>query len=171
MTTVHATVFFDISIGGAPAGQMTFNLYADTPITSENFRALCTGEKGIGKSGKALWYKGSKFHKICPDKAQGGDITAGNGTGGESIYGAKFDNETFRHKHTRSGILTMVNSFDNKNESQFFITLEKTPWLDGKHVAFGEIDQGTDILQAIHAISTPSGAPTMVVDITNSGQL
>jgi peptidylprolyl isomerase len=170
MTQVHSTVFFDVSIGGANAGRMTFNLYGDTPRTSENFRALCTGEKGMGKSGKPLHYKGSKFHRLISGfMAQGGDFTAGNGTGGESIYGNKFADENFNHKHTGPGLLSMANAGPGTNGSQFFITYDAFPHLDGKHVVFGEIADGVDVLQAVHAVSSQTGAPKKEVKIVDCG--
>ena len=144
----YANVFFDISIGGAPAGRITFELFGDTPKTSENFRALCTGEKGIGKSGKPLHYKNCGFHRIIPGfMAQGGDFTAGNGTGGESIYGMKFEDENFKHKHLNdTAYLSMANAGKNTNGSQFFITFDAFPHLDGKHVVFGKVIDGLQVV-------------------------
>ena len=148
---VHSTVFFDITIGGAPAGRIIMDLYADTPKTSENFRCLCTGEKGIGKSGKPLHYKGSKFHRVITEfMAQGGDFTAGNGTGGESIYGMKFADENFDHKHTGKGILSMANAGPGTNGSQFFLCFDSFPHLDNKHVVFGKArDESLQLINLI----------------------
>ena len=143
-------VFFDIAIGGASAGRIVIDLYADTPVTSENFRALCTGEKGTGGSGKPLHFKGCKFHRIIPGfMAQGGDFTRGNGTGGESIYGEKFADENFNHKHTGPGILSMANAGPGTNGSQFFLCFVDTPHLDGAHVVFGKVSGGLEVLDAI----------------------
>jgi len=166
-------VFFDITIADAPAGRLVFELFADvTPKTAENFRALCTGEKGNGQSGKALHFKGSAFHRIIPDfMCQGGDFTRGNGTGGESIYGAKFADENFTKKHTGPGILSMANAGANTNGSQFFICTVATPWLDGKHVVFGSLTEGLDVLKKMEAVGSRSGTPSKAVKIADSGEL
>jgi peptidylprolyl isomerase len=166
-------VFFDITLGGAPAGRVVFELFADVvPTTAENFRALCTGEKGVGNSGKALHYKGSKFHRVISAfMCQGGDFTRGNGTGGESIYGEKFKDENFQHKHTTKGLLSMANAGPNTNGSQFFITTVVTPWLDGKHVVFGKVVEGMKVLDAMEATGSRSGSTSADVVIADCGEL
>ena len=169
----HSSVFFDVTIGGSPIGRIEIDLFADTPITSENFRALCTGEKGVGKSGKPLHFKGCGFHRIIPQfMAQGGDFTAGNGTGGESIYGAKFADENFKRKHTGKGILSMANAGPGTNGSQFFLCFIPCSWLDGKHVVFGQVRPGSlPLLDQLEAVGSSSGKTSKPVVIANCGQL
>ena len=166
-------VFFDINIGGAPAGRIVFELFADvTPRTAENFRALCTGEKGAGQSGKPLHYKGSSFHRIIQRfMCQGGDFTRGNGTGGESIYGEKFKDENFTRTHDTPGLLSMANAGPHTNGSQFFITTVVTSWLDGKHVVFGKVVEGMNVVQAMEAAGSRSGTTSAPVAIADCGQL
>ena len=149
-------VFMDITIGGQNAGRVVIELYADkTPKTAENFRCLCTGEKGVGKSGKPLHFKGSSFHRVISQfMAQGGDFTAGNGTGGESIYGRKFADENFTVKHTKRGDLSMANAGPNTNGSQFFLCFIPCDWLNGKHCVFGSVVDGLEVLDNLESVGS-----------------
>jgi peptidylprolyl isomerase len=161
-----SNVYFDITINGEPAGRIVFKLYDDVvPKTARNFRELATGEHGFG-------YEGSGFHRVIPDfMLQGGDFTRGDGTGGKSIYGEKFADENFQLKHTKPGLLSMANAGPNTNGSQFFITTIVTDWLDGKHVVFGEVVEGLDVVKAVEAQGSRSGATKAPIVIAKSGVL
>lgn len=168
-------VYMDIKLGEAEPERVVFALYSDSvPRTAENFRALCTGEKGNAKScDKPLHFKGCVIHRIIAGfMLQGGDFQFGNGTGGESIYGAKFDDENFADKHSKKGLLSMANSGPNTNGSQFFVTFKETPHLDGKHVVFGEVVEGFDVIDKIENVKTKEGdSPEEQVVIVDCGQL
>lgn len=166
-------VFLDIAIDAAPVGRIVAELYVDAvPRTSENFRSLCTGIRGDGKRGKPLHFKGNRFHRIVPNfMIQGGDITHGDGTGGESIFGMTFPDENLNLQHTVPGILSMANSGKDTNGSQFFITTKPCPHLDGKHVVFGRVIDGFDVLDRMEVCGTQHGKTTKDVVIDDCGLL
>ena len=167
-------VYFDMEMGEEKLGRIEMELYANVvPKTAENFRQLCTGEAGVGKSGKPLHYKGSTFHRVISNfMCQGGDFTKGNGTGGESIYGEKFDDENFKMKHDTKGLLSMANAGPGTNGSQFFITTTETPHLDGKHVVFGRVVKGYDVVEKIEGCEKgASDKPVVDVVIADCGEI
>ncbi|PVV01062.1 hypothetical protein BB560_004536 [Smittium megazygosporum] len=159
-------VFFNVSADGQALGRIVMELRSDVvPKTAENFRALATGEKGYG-------YKGCVFHRVIPGfMLQGGDFTRHNGTGGKSIYGERFADENFQLRHTEPFLLSMANAGPNTNGSQFFITVAPTSWLDGKHVVFGKVVEGTDIVKKVEALGSNSGRTSKKIIIDDCGQL
>jgi peptidylprolyl isomerase len=172
-STKNPRVFFKLSANGSPLGELVFELRSDVaPKTAENFRQLCVGQSAKAPSGQSLSYKGSSFHRIIPSfMCQGGDFTQGNGTGGWSIYGARFNDENFTLKHNTPGLLSMANAGPNTNGSQFFITTVPCPWLDGKHTVFGKLIQGQDVLKTLESFGSQSGKPKAKVTIDDCGEL
>eukprot|EP00316_Scyphosphaera_apsteinii_P005293 CAMPEP_0119323302 /NCGR_PEP_ID=MMETSP1333-20130426/60422_1 /TAXON_ID=418940 /ORGANISM="Scyphosphaera apsteinii, Strain RCC1455" /LENGTH=263 /DNA_ID=CAMNT_0007330707 /DNA_START=154 /DNA_END=945 /DNA_ORIENTATION=+ len=176
--TITHRVFIDIALdepgkGAVHIGRVVFGLYGkEMPKTVENFRSLCTGEMGLGKSGVPLSYKGSLFHRIVPHfMIQGGDITRGDGRGGESIFGPHFNDEGFTIRHGSAGALAMANSGPDTNNSQFYVTLTETPWLDGKHVVFGRMVSGQEVIKRIEASGSSSGQPKQRMIVSAAGEL
>lgn len=172
-TLDNPRVYFDIDIGGESAGRIVMTLFADAvPKTAENFRALCTGEKGVSPNGVRLHYKNSIFHRIIPSfMCQGGDFERADGTGGESIYGQTFADESFQLEHTEPGLLSMANAGPGTNSSQFFITTIACPWLDNKHVVFGKVTEGLGTVRKMESLGSRSGRPSRRVVITDCGEL
>ncbi|XP_047415618.1 probable inactive peptidyl-prolyl cis-trans isomerase-like 6 isoform X1 [Sciurus carolinensis] len=171
--TKHVFVFLDININFYPIGRLIFELYCDAcPKTCKNFQFLCTGKAGFSQSGIRLHYKGSIFHRVVQNGwIQGGDIVAGRGDNGESIYGPTFEDENFSIPHNKRGVLGMVNQGHHTNGSQFYITLQATPYLDRKYVAFGQLIEGTDVLQQLELVPTENERPIYICNISDSGDL
>ncbi len=179
----NSVCFLDIDVatqswfGGAeakPLGRIEIELFDDTvPITTRNFRSLCRGDMGLTPDGKKLHYKNSVMHRIIPQfMAQMGDFTRGDGRGGCSIYGTRFKDESFKGKagrHASPGMLSSANAGPNTNGSQFFITFTATPWLDGRHVVFGQVVKGWEVVQALEKYGSPSGSPTATLTIRDCG--
>ncbi|XP_070705883.1 probable inactive peptidyl-prolyl cis-trans isomerase-like 6 [Pempheris klunzingeri] len=170
--TGHQFVFMDIEIAGEAVGRLLFELFSDVcPKTSKNFEALCTGERGLSQGGLPLCYKGSVFHRVVPNGwVQGGDISPERkGDGGESIYGPTFEDESFAVSHAKRGTLGMANKGPHTNGSQFYITLQPTPWMDRTYVAFGQVVEGDDVLRRLEAAVTCNERPKYDCKVTDCG--
>ncbi|NWH53763.1 PPIL6 protein, partial [Fregata magnificens] len=170
-SSTHVFVYLDIAIEEQPVGRLLFELFSDAcPRTCENFRALCTGGAKSPRDGRELTYKNSLFHRLVKNGwIQGGDIITGKGDGGESIYGPTFEDESFSIRHKGRGVLGMANKGRHSNGSQFYITLQPAPYLDKKYVAFGQLIEGTEVLQSLEAIPTYNERPTVACKIINCG--
>lgn len=168
---ITSRVYFDITMQNKPLGRIVIGLYGSvTPKTCHNFETLCKGT--TSDDGQQLGYKGSAFHRIIPNfMIQGGDFTHHNGTGGISVYGSKFPDENFKLKHTGPGVLSMANSGKNTNGSQFFICTTKTTHLDGRHVVFGVVESGWDVVKEIESMGSRSGTPRASMKISDCGVL
>lgn len=174
MALGNPRVFLDVAIGDKAIGRMTIHLFNDVvPITCENFRALCTGETGLGYWMRPRWYKNTPFHRIVPGfMAQGGDFNFHDGKMGESIYGKYFRDEKFAFSHSQRGLLSMASArFANSCNSQFFLTFNQAKWLDRKHVVFGQVEEGIEVLDEIEKAGTAGGKPRRNVRIHNCGEL
>uniref|UniRef100_UPI0037E7FE57 probable inactive peptidyl-prolyl cis-trans isomerase-like 6 n=1 Tax=Semicossyphus pulcher TaxID=241346 RepID=UPI0037E7FE57 len=170
--TGHQFVFMDIEIAGEAVGRLLFELFSDVcPKTSKNFEALCTGERGLSQSGVPLCYKGSVLHRVVPNGwVQGGDISPERkGNGGESIYGPTFEDESFAVSHSKQGTLGMANKGPHSNGSQFYITLQPTPWMDRTYVAFGQVVEGADVLRRLEGALTCNERPKYECKVTDCG--
>jgi len=161
-------VFLDVAIGTRAIGRIVIELRADVvPRTAENFRCLCTGERG-----GALTYKSSTFHRVIPNfMVQGGDFTRHDGTGGRSIYGETFADENFDLPHAGAGTVSMANAGANANGSQFFICTGDAKWLDGKHVVFGAVCEGMDVVRKMEACGTKGGKPRETIRVIDCGEI
>ncbi|MEW5301586.1 MAG: hypothetical protein WDW36_004437 [Sanguina aurantia] len=166
-------VYMQLEAGGKALGRVAIGLYGNAaPRTVENFVALCKGDGGVGGMGKALSFSGCNFHRIIPGfMVQGGDITNGDGTGGDSIFGPTFEDENLKLKHDGAGVLAMANAGKDTNSSQFYITLAAQPHLDGKHVVFGKVEAGMELVRRLESMGSSDGTPKQAVRVVSCGEL